>query len=81
MLAFKVGDEVKWTSQSGGFRKEKLGKVVAVVPAAQKPQDFIPEGFNFGNDGRPRPHESYLIQIGKRRKLYWPRVEYLQLAS
>ncbi|WP_135553296.1 hypothetical protein [Paenibacillus cymbidii] len=28
----QVGDKVKWTSQSGGYQKEKRGTVYAVVP-------------------------------------------------
>lgn len=28
----KVGDYVKWTSQSGGYEKTKEGDVIAIVP-------------------------------------------------
>lgn len=32
----EVGDFVRWTSQSGGFWKEKKGRVLAIVPAGQR---------------------------------------------
>lgn len=32
----RVGDFVRWTSQSGGFWKEKRGRVLAIVPAGQR---------------------------------------------
>lgn len=31
MANFKEGDDISWSSQSGGFRSKKEGKVVAVV--------------------------------------------------
>ena len=35
--SFAVGDPVRWTSQSSGYRSDKQGKVVALVPAGTRP--------------------------------------------
>ncbi|HHY66447.1 MAG TPA: hypothetical protein GX517_04485 [Alicyclobacillus sp.] len=32
----EVGDFVRWTSQSGGFWKEKRGRVIALVPSGDR---------------------------------------------
>lgn len=85
----KVGDKVTWSSQSGGFRKTKHGVVVAVVPAGEHPWGkgkgrdtiYVPEGFYLDTDGWCRDHESYLVQVGKSKKLYWPRAKHLALES
>jgi len=34
---FKLGDQVTWTSSSGGHQKTKTGIVVAVVPVGEYP--------------------------------------------
>lgn len=76
---FKPGDHVTWTSQAGGKSKTKQGIVIAVVPKFQPMGYAIPEGFKFkGFDGAVRFHESYLIQVGKSKRLYWPLVKYLK---
>lgn len=36
-MAFGIGDTVRWSSQAGGVRKEKVGEVVAVVAAKSLP--------------------------------------------
>jgi len=36
-MGFEVGDKVKWTSQSSGYTKEKVGEVVAVIPPNKFP--------------------------------------------
>lgn len=75
------GDRVKWTSQSGGYVKEKEGHVVAVVPSQTRAERCLPEGF-FCNSksgyGQSRDHESYLVRVGNSKKLYWPIVRYLR---
>lgn len=74
---FKIGDFVQWSSQAGGFRKHKTGRVVAIVPSHRTPTGdrAREEGFNvyevarqhgarsrFGG-GYARKHESYLVLV------------------
>lgn len=75
----KKGDEVEWTSQSAGFQKTKVGKIIAVVPAGKLPTEVldttVEAAFEF--DGvMPRNHESYLVMVdrgeGRKPALYWP---------
>lgn len=76
----KIGDIVQWTSQSSAYTKTKTGTIVAVVPARSNPHDFIPDGFTCNSSsgfGMYRNHESYLVQVGKRNALYWPRIKHL----
>jgi hypothetical protein len=76
---FKVGDFVTWTSQSGSYRKTKIGEVVEVVPPRVKP--------NVRGCGSSRNHESYVVRVremfanGRVRSslVYWPRVSHLSL--
>ncbi len=85
---FKVGDKVYWSSQSRGFDTDKVGEVVAIVPAGQhiRPVRFV-ETYNVSamGYGCPRDHESYLVavQTGKtpqaKKSLYWPRVKSLHI--
>lgn len=39
----KIGDVVKWKSQSNGFWKEKRGELIAIVPANVSIYDAWPE--------------------------------------
>jgi len=73
-MPFRVGDEVEWTSQAGGYRKTKRGVVMAVVPPGGLPrlQDFRAETY-IG-----RGHESYIVHV-KGIGRYWPRVKQLRL--
>lgn len=78
---FTVGDAVQWTSQAGGYTKTKSGIIVAVVPAKESALNRIPEGFIKPAPqtvGGYRDHESYLVQVGRQRRLYWPRVANLE---
>jgi len=74
----RIGDRVKWVSQSQGFCTEKKGTIIAVVPSNKNPHEFIPVGFSCSSSsgfGGSRDHESYLILVvGKGRRLYWPKV-------
>ncbi len=85
---FSVGDEVKWTSQSGGYEKTKTGTVVFVIPAnapawtrVGRDQEKI---FDLRTDlSGTRREESYLVTVaGKsifsRKLLYWPRTKNLE---
>jgi hypothetical protein len=79
---FKVGDQVRWVSQSAGRETSKKGIVVAIVPPEARPEDYIPDGMrkNSANGyGRSRPHTTYLIRVaGKGSMAYWPRVHFLE---
>ena len=75
---FRLGDKVQWRSQAGGYTVDKVGVVVAIVPAGADPWECLPPGTS-GDFGFSRDHESYLVMRGKRPKLYWPRVTALKL--
>jgi len=79
---FSVGDTVTWTSQSGGRSKTKTGKVVVVVPRRRplhslEMADTSWKMGHFATYGT-RDHESYLVQVGRSNRLYWPLVKYLE---
>jgi len=92
-MEFKVGDRVKWTSQSGGFTRTKTGEIICVVHPGERPcgwarrcftDDFAhltERGFSPSKlgGGFSRKHESYLVAVGA--KLYWPRVKHLRLIN
>ena len=75
----EIGDEVTWGSQAGGYTKEKMGIIVAIVPAGVGVVDAYPEirtGGSAWGGGISRNHQSYVVKVGK--KLYWPLVNHLQ---
>lgn len=92
---FAVGEWAEWSSQSGGYRKEKLAECVLVVPAnipivrMGLSSKFPPESYSYSCvDGMagPRDHESYVfatpsVAPGCKRKLYFPRVAGLRKVS
>jgi hypothetical protein len=75
----RVGKKVRWTSQSSGTWRVKLGEVVAVVPPQSDPNVILPQvsadlrmvrsGSKLSRlvsrigSGLPRDHESYLIVV------------------
>jgi hypothetical protein len=82
---FQVGDTVTWTSQAGGNAKTKTGKVVAMIKSNELLSSALMR-LHLVNLYRwrhlaesIRDHESYLIQVGKSKRLYWPLVKYLKL--
>ena len=76
-MGFGLNDTVSWSSQAHGFRKDKVGRIVAVVPAEGNPVRYVPHGFRApSSPGLPRGHESYLVAVGT--KIYWPRVNDLK---
>lgn len=81
---FQVGDTVTWTSQAGGNAKMKTGKVVYVIPARYSMHAFSRQFLDCKSyttnhlNGTGRDYESYLIQVGKSKRLYWPLVKYLK---
>ena len=77
---FKVGDLVKWESQSSGHFRRKVGVVMTVVPSHMLPR--APEGLRLSaGHGTRRRHKSYLVQVGGRSTLYWPLVKNLRKAT
>lgn len=68
---FAIDDFVIWTSSYTC----KEGVVVEVVPAGEYPKSIDRQ-----KRGGPRDHETYVIrggERGKRKTLYWPRVNVL----
>lgn len=79
-MTFKTGDTVKWSSQSGGYRKEKIGQVVAVLAPMDRPNHTLfPSMYNGTGCGYGRRYTSYVVQVGK--KFYWPVASLLQLVT
>ncbi len=89
-MSFKIGDRVRWSSQSSGSKTTKEGEVVAVVPHLRELGDVQDQYLcsRPSNNitpvelsGLPRKGESYLVlvRIGNRKpRLYWPRVKGLE---
>lgn len=79
---FSVGDTVTWTSQAGGRSKTKTGEVVAVVPHRRPLHSLqmADTSWKMSHLGiySMRDYESYLVQVGKSKRLYWPLVKYLE---
>ena len=79
------GARVRWRSQAAGSWKTKEGVVVAVVEAGQHPSqvlaanDYIDGWVDAGC--LSRKERSYLVRVGKRRQLYWPRVSALEVVE
>lgn len=69
---FKVGDKVKWTSQSQGYKSEKHGVVAAIIPAGKT---VLSDAYTVRMPGQPRGHISYVIRV--KNKHYWPLVSKL----
>ncbi len=74
-----LGKTVEWTSQAGGRSKTKRGTVVAVVLPGGHPKDYIGSGHTVDAGSLGRDHESYLVQVGRSKRLYWPLVSKLQV--
>lgn len=79
----KVGDEVKWMSQSAGVLREKHGVVVEVVPPGKLPTKLNPRKV-----GRPRDQVSYLVRaqavidkVNTHARNYWPKTLHLKKAT
>ena len=79
--ALGLGKTVEWTSQAGGHTKTKRGVIVAVVPPRNSARVTCPPGTRVDTACNGRPEESYLVQVGKKRKLYWPLVNRLKVVS
>jgi hypothetical protein len=93
MASFNVGDKVKWTSQSGGVVKEKVGVVVARVPGNSNPATLLEKLESTHSVAQvasqtrrllaKRETTSYLVavQVSPKAKprVYWPSVNHLVL--
>ena len=80
-MVFAQGQEVVWKSQSAGYTKVKVGKVVALVDRDVEPNRALAAAGARGtikNPGMVRDHLSYVIRADGR--LYWPRVSHLRPA-
>lgn len=73
---FKVGDHVIWSSQANAYAKVKIGEVVEVVRAGERPSSprFASLLVRSGNS---RNHESYVVEVrggtrGQATTHYWP---------
>jgi hypothetical protein len=77
------GDRVAWTSQSQGYTKAKVGRIVAVIPAGRLPERTVFSTLYTGAGvGMARNHESYVVKCdagdnGGRGGFYWPRANKL----
>lgn len=88
-MQFKIGDKVKWWSQSSGWGSLKIGEVVLAIPEGRSPSlDLLGKDFPecstsaMKNPGMGRDHESYIVRVPSgtkaKDKLYWPRVNKLK---
>ena len=90
MSAFKVGQQVSWSSSSAGSTVEKVGTVVAVLRPGER---NVAGAINIAarqlnahsayGHGMHRDHESYIVHVaGKTDRskgtIYWPRVAALR---
>lgn len=87
-MKIEAGSKVKWASQAQGHHKEKVGVVVQVVPAGERPnRERFLDLYKGAGVGCGRNHESYVVAVptGKKGmgkpKHYWPRVSALRDAS
>ena len=72
----RIDDSVTWTSQAGGYKKEKNGIIVEVVKPGDLPnRDIFWKLYKHSGVGMSRNHESYVVEVKK--KHYWPRVKNL----
>lgn len=76
MIAFRLGQMVRWTSQANGSAKEKRGRIVEIVPAGRLPdRERFSKLYSGSGIGSTRNHASCVVEVGSR--YYWPRIIYL----
>jgi hypothetical protein len=81
---FQIGNYVEWSSQAHGSFKKKVGGIVEVVRAGQRPnRDLFPDLYSGPGAGFGRKHESYVVAVKKPRstKHYWPNASKLRLCG
>lgn len=90
---FSQGQWVRWSSQSQGKNKEKLGQVLCVVPAYANAHQVLLGLYAAGSDSyvqkftdsphAVRNHKSYLVTVsgdtpGAQLRVHWPMVKNLE---
>lgn len=83
-MRFKVGDPVVWSSQAGGCKTTKAGRVLLVVPAGVRPYKALENALGslsavlhgyicHAIDARtlPRKEESYIVEVPGKPKGKW----------
>lgn len=75
-IFLKVGDRVRWTSQSQGESREKEGMIVQAVLQGELPDEKFIKWSCYQN---VKKMDSYVVQVGE--KFYWPRVSALVLVD
>jgi hypothetical protein len=79
---FKLGDMVAFTTMGYIHFHDRVGKVVRIIPAGQRPTpEEFPDLYKpHRRPGHPRDHESYILAVQRVRsvKHFWPRVHYLR---
>ena len=83
-MVFKIGDQVAWTSQYSGSKKDRVGVVLMKIKADSDVRAVAISGYgSLNNPGMPRNHDSYIVGVrlegsASRGDLYWPRVAALR---
>lgn len=71
----EINTRVKWTSSANGVTKEKVGRIVEIVPAGARPVISV------DSTATPRDHVSYVVKVDmgstRKPKFYLPRVSAL----
>lgn len=81
----KIGDEVSWSSQSGGHIKSKFDKVIEIVREGGSPSSSLTEVGSIAFDfAKKRKFLSYVIEVppktpASKPTFYWPLPHYLKL--
>lgn len=71
----RVGMGVSWRNNAS----IRVGRVVSVVPAGEKPLDFLPRGSRLIGTNTPKQVEGYLISAG--RLVYFPDPSKLKIVA
>ena len=77
-MKFALNDAVVWSSQANGHVREKVGIIVQVVPAMERPDRKRFASLDRGSsECQGRDHVSYVVLVDGRRA-YWPRAASLR---
>lgn len=76
----KIGDIVRWTSQSQGSSTTKEGEVFDILPTGSQPsKEMYPILWKGVGPGSGRNKESYIVKVGS--KFYWPIASKLEIVQ
>lgn len=78
---YNIGDAVWWISLAQGFKIERAGYIVSLVPAGHDPQQYAPEGTYCKHYGPPRTHDTYLVRVPDVQYLFWPQIAALNIMT